>query len=121
MPNLVSETLGTGDQSWIGEPGPWKARSQALTKSTFATTDYPDGYLPSGTPVADNGDGTYGKYADGGTLAGFVLTDTKVSNDAVINVALYDRGRVNVDKLPVDFTPPADPGHFIFLNVPSAG
>lgn len=116
MPNLLTETLGTGDQSWIGESGPWKARSQSLTKSTFAAGDYPNGFLPSGTPVADNGDGTFGKYAGTGVLAGFVLTDTKVSTDPFINVALYDRGRVNVDKLPVDFTAPADPGHFIFLN-----
>lgn len=116
MPNLVTETLGTGDQSWIGESGPWKARSQALTKSSFTTSDYPNGYLPSGTPVADNGDGTFGKYADGDTLAGFVLTDTKVSGDAFINAALYDHGRVNVNKLPVAFTAPADPGNFIFVS-----
>jgi hypothetical protein len=108
MPKLVSETIGTGDQSWLGESGPHKARSQALLKSGFTEgTHYPDGFLPSGTPVALNSStDEYVAYVDGGSngtgaVAGFVLTDSKVTGDAYINVALLDRGRININKLPI--------------------
>jgi hypothetical protein len=124
MPKLVTETIGTGDQSWLGESGPHKARSQALLVSGFtAATDYPNGYIPSGFPVGVvTASGEYAPYdaaATDGTqgLAGFVYTDSKVSTgDTYVNVALIDRGRININKLPVDFTPPADPGNFVFLT-----
>lgn len=126
MPKLVTETIGTGDQSWLGESGPHKARSQALLKSAFtAGTHYPNGYLPSGTAVAQftsgANSGQYGPYTAGaadGTqnLVGFVLTDSPVTSDAYINVALKDRGRINTNKLPLAFTAPASPGNFIFVT-----
>lgn len=118
MPKLVEETIGTGDQSWLREPGPHATRSQALLVSNFtAETDYPNGYIPSGFPIEDLGDGDFGPYTGTGDLAGFVYTDSKVAaSDDHVNVALLDRGRINVNRLPVDFTPPADPGLFVFLT-----
>lgn len=127
MPKLVTETIGTGDQSWIGEPGPWKARSQALKVSAFtAATHYPNGYLPSGTAVAKYtsgaNSGTWGPYNSGGSDGSqlsplFVLTDTAIAaSDVYVNAALLDRGRVNINKLPLTFTPPTDPGNFMFLT-----
>lgn len=126
MPKSVTETLGAGDQSWIGEPGPWKARSQSLLKSAFtAGTHYPNGYLPSGTAVAQytsgGNSGKYGPYTSGATdgsqnLAGFTIADVAVTSDANINVALYDHGRVNTNRLPLSFTAPASPGRFTFLT-----
>lgn len=123
MPKLVTETIGTGDQSWLGESGPHKARSQALLVSLFtAGTDYPNGYIPSGYPIGQvTASGEYGPYKSGATdgtqnLVGFVLTDSKVGSDTHVNVALIDRGRINTNRLPVSFTAPADPGHFVFLT-----
>lgn len=123
MPKLVTETIGTGDQSWLGESGPHKARSQALLVSGFtAATDYPDGYIPSGFPVGQvTASGEYAPYDSAATdgtqnLAGFVYTDSKVGADPYVNVALIDRGRINVNRLPVSFTAPADPGNFVFLT-----
>jgi hypothetical protein len=133
MPKLVTETIGTGDQSWLAEDGPHDARSQALLMSAFtAGTHYPNGYVPSGLPIAEftsgPNSGEYGPYdpdATDGTedLVGFVLTDTPVnvragetSTDTHLNVALIDRGRININRLPVAFAAPADPGHFVFLT-----
>jgi hypothetical protein len=63
MPRLVSETLGTGDQSWLGSP---HALHDAITAApdpdTFTVAAYPDG-VPAGTPLglitADNTVGPY--------------------------------------------------------------
>jgi len=133
MPKLVTESIGTGDQSWLAEDGPHDARSQSLLVSAFtANTDYPNGYIPSGLPIAQftsgANSGEYGPYnpdATDGTedLVGFVLTDTPVdvraglvSTDTHLNVALIDRGRININRLPVAFTAPTDPGLFVFLT-----
>lgn len=193
-PKLFNDQIGTGDQSWIGQSGPWKAGSGSLLKSAFsASTHYPNGYIPSGLPVSKIAAGpNIGKYgpagsrtvADGATtntsttltsataafgtgdvgavvsgtgipagttiasvtnattavmsaaatatatgvsitvndaLSGFVLTDSKVTSDLFINAPIYDRGRVNINKLPVSFTVPVpDNGHFEFVTQTSS-
>lgn len=63
MPRLVTETLGTGDQSWLGSP---HALHDAITAApdsdTFTSAAYPNG-VPAGTPLgliaADNTVGPY--------------------------------------------------------------
>ncbi|MCL2089852.1 MAG: head decoration protein [Micrococcales bacterium] len=114
MPRLTTETFGGGDQSWLGSThGVADARTEVLDVSTLTpTTHYPDGYVPSGTPVAkvagrlvpyDPDDGT----TDGaGVLAGFVLTDQKVVGDGDLAVPVLDHGRVVVANLPVPFAVP---------------
>src|SRR3546814_19283854 len=54
MPRLKSETFGAGDQSWLGSaPGIRNARTVKIDISAFTSgTHYPDGYIPSDTPVA---------------------------------------------------------------------
>src|SRR3546814_8488140 len=54
MPRLKSETFGAGDQSWLGSAhGIRNARTVTIDISAFTSgTHYPDGYIPSGTPVA---------------------------------------------------------------------
>ena len=115
MPRMKTETLGGGDQSWIGAGahGITDARTEILDISTFtAGTHYPNGYIPSGLPVAKVGgvlvpyDATEGTTTNAGVLAGFVLTDQPVVGTADFGVPLYDHGRVVVANLPIAFVAP---------------
>lgn len=116
MPRMTSVTYGGGDQSWIGAGahGITDARTEILDVSTFtAGTHYPNGYIPSGLPVAKVGgvlvpyDATEGTVTNAGVLAGFVLTDQPVVGTADFGVPVYDHGRVVTSKLPIAFTAPA--------------
>ena len=116
MPRMTSVTYGGGDQSWIGAGahGITDARTEILDVSTFtAGTHYPNGYIPSGLPVAKVGgvlvpyDATEGTVTNAGVLAGFVLTDQPVVGTADFGVPVYDHGRVVTSKLPIVFTAPA--------------
>lgn len=112
MPRLKSETYGAGDQSWLGSAhGIHNCRSAVLDISTFTeATHYPDGYIPSGTAVADVGDVLVpynSAGADGSeVLAGFVFTDQATDGTEDLNVPLLDHGRIKVDNLPAAFTAP---------------
>ena len=116
MPRMSSVSYGGGDQSWIGAGahGITDARTEILDISTFtAGTHYPNGFIPSGLPVAKVGgvlvpyDATEGTTPNAGILAGFVLTDSPVVGAADFAVALYDNGRVITANLPIAFTAPA--------------
>jgi len=115
MPRLKTETFGGGDLSWLGSAhGIANARTEVLDISAFtANTHYPNGYIPSGTPVAKVSgvlvpyDATEGTTTGAGVLAGFVLTDQAVVGTADFGVPLIDHGRVITAKLPVSFTAPA--------------
>lgn len=116
MPRLKTETFGGGDQSWLGSAhGIANARTETLDISAFtAGTHYPNGYIPSGTPVAKTGtglvpyDATEGTTTGAGILAGFVLTDQPVVGTNDFGVPLLDHGRVIVANLPTTFVAPAD-------------
>jgi hypothetical protein len=114
MPRLVSETVGTGDQSWLGSAhGIRNCRTEFLDISAFtAGTHYPNGYIPSGTPVAKVGgvlvpyDDTQGTTTNAGVLAGFVFTDQLVVGTADFAVPVLDHGRIRTAKLPFTVTLP---------------
>lgn len=114
MPRLKSETLGTGDQSWLGSShGIRNCRTELLDISTFtAGTHYPNGYIPSGTPVAKVGgvlvpyDDTQATTTNAGVLAGFVFTDQPVVGTADFAVPVLDHGRIRTAKLPQTVTLP---------------
>src|SRR3546814_8490559 len=86
MPRLKSETFGAGYQSWLGSAhGLRNARTVTIDISAFTSgTHYPDGYIPSGTPVAIVSnlavpyDKTEGTTTGASVLAGFILTDQPV-------------------------------------------
>lgn len=107
MPRLVSETSGVGDQSWLGSThGIGNARTETVDISAFtAGTHYPDGYIPSGFPVAEVGgllvpyDITPATTTGAGILAGHLLTDFRVAGTADLAAALLDHGRVKTDKI----------------------
>jgi hypothetical protein len=109
MPRLATETIGSGDMSWLGSThGIGNARTETIDISAFtANTHYPNGYIPSGTPVAIVGDlvvpydVTVGTTTGAGILAGFVLTDQKVVGGTVdFAVPVIDHGRINTAKVP---------------------
>jgi hypothetical protein len=113
---MKTETFGGGDLTWIGPGAPHIAdgRTEILDISTFtAGTHYPNGYIPSGLPVAKVGgvlvpyDATEGTTTNAGVLAGHVLFDAPVVGTADFGVSLYDQGRVIAANLPIAFTVPA--------------
>jgi hypothetical protein len=108
MPRLTTETFGAGDQSWLGSShGIHECRTETVDISAFtAGTHYPNGYIPSGTPVAKVG-GLLVPYTSAeatttgaGVLAGFLFTDTRVSGTADLPAPLLDHGRVKTAKVP---------------------
>lgn len=109
MPRLKTETFGPGDQSWLGSShGLRNSRTETLDLSTFtAGTHFPNGYIPSGTPVAKVGgvlvpyDKTEATTYYDGVLAGFLLTDQPVvGTTGKYGVPLLDHGRVKVANVP---------------------
>ena len=108
MPRLKSETVGAGDQSWLGSShGIHECRTELLDISTFtAATHYPNGYIPSGTPVAKVGgvlvpyDSTEATTTNAGVLAGHLFTDQSVVGTADFAVPVLDHGRVRSAKVP---------------------
>lgn len=108
MPRLKTETFGAGDQSWLGSShGIHECRTEILDVSAFtAGTHYPNGYIPSGTPVAKVAGllvpytSAEGTTTNAGVLAGFLFTDQPVVGTADFGVPLLDHGRVKTAKVP---------------------
>lgn len=129
MPKFRTEQdVVVGNMEWLGSNhGIRNARTEILDISTFTpATHYPNGYLPSGMPVAKVGgvlvpyDATEATVTGAGILAGFVLTDiplgvapgaTAVATED-FNVPLLDHGRVKVGKLPISFVKPTAAAKF---------
>lgn len=108
MPRLKSETVGTGDQSWLASAhGIRNCRTEVLDVSAFtAGTHYPGGYIPSGTPVAKVAGllvpytSAEGTTAGAGVLAGHLFTDQPVVGTTDFAVPVLDHGRVVTAKVP---------------------
>lgn len=109
MPRMKTETIGAGDQSWLGSShGIRECRTEQLNVSAFtAGTHYPNGYIPSGTPVAKVGgllvpyDSTEATTTNAGVLAGHLFTDQAVvAGSGNFAVPLLDHGRVKSAKVP---------------------
>ena len=112
---ITSKSFGGGDDSWMGSRhGVETAQTITLDASAFTVTD---DIVKSGCPVALDGDLAV-PYdptpVTGNTLHGFVIGDHSVA-DGDTPVAVLERGRIKTANLPVTFTPPADPGLFVFV------
>ncbi len=118
MPRLASETFGAGDQSWLDSShGIRNSRTEVLDISTFtANTHYPNGYIPSGTPLAKVSGlmvpytSAEGTTTGAGVLWGHLLTDQKVVGTVDFPVPVLKHGRVKAAKVPQGsdaFTAPA--------------
>lgn len=110
---IRSESISGGDDSWMGSRhGVDTAQTITLDASAFT-----DPIVRSGQPVQRDADGVLAVPFTTGPLAGFVIGDHDLSaGDAP--VAYMWHGRVKVDRLPVEFTAPADAPAFTFVNVP---
>lgn len=119
MPRFRTEReYVVGNMEWLGSGhGIRNARTEILDISAFtAGTHFPNGYIPSGQPVAKVGgvlvpyDANEATVTGAGVLAGFILTDQPIPAGTTtedFNVPLLDHGRVKVGKLPVTFVRPA--------------
>nr|DAL17236.1 MAG TPA_asm: HEAD DECORATION PROTEIN [Caudoviricetes sp.] len=106
MPKLKTETFGPGDLSWIGPDSANAGRTEWVdTADTDFTAVAVDGVIKSGTPLALD-DGQLKPYTDGDVLIGFLYTDQPI-NVGTLGVPVFDRGRVDVSRLPATFTVPA--------------
>lgn len=114
--SIKRSSVGNEDQSWLGSAhGTNAAQTITLDMTTFTkATHYPDGYLKSGLPLMDLGNGKYGLHTGPGVdlaptpeLAGFLFTTVRApeSSATPIGAALYEHGRVKVANLPVALDP----------------
>lgn len=108
MPRMKTETYGTGDQSWLGSShGIGECRTVQLDISAFtAGTHYPNGYIPSGTPLSLSAGlavpytSAEGTTTGAGILAGHLFADAAVVGTNDFPVAVLDHGRVRTSKVP---------------------
>jgi len=108
MPRFKSETIGAGDQSWLDSShGLRNARTEVLDISTFtANTHYPNGYIPSGTPLAKVAGmvvpytSAEGTTTGAGIFWGHLLTDQQVVGTVDFAVPVLQHGRVKSAKVP---------------------
>ena len=109
-------------KSWQADDQTWKAaahgtdlaRSISVDAALFTpATHAPNGFLPSGLPVAKvTATGLYGPYTAGGagglqTFAGLLEVNTPLPtpNTGAVGTALFEHGRavkVNVPIIPID-------------------
>lgn len=107
--NITTEEFQQDDQSWLGSAhGTESARPVTLDISEFTeATHFPDGFMPSGTPIGEiTASGLFGPYDDAATdgredLVGHTLTGVKVTGDNDVQVALFEHGRVVEANLPI--------------------
>lgn len=108
------ETLVDDDQSWLASShGTDAAQSITLDVSTFSEAEhYPDGYLPSGLPLARLAGSSYpavryGPASD--ALSGLLLHALPVPPGGIGDVAgaLHWHGAVHLSRLPVAVSPAA--------------
>jgi hypothetical protein len=118
MPRLKSETFGAGDQSWLDSTHAMRnSRTEVIDISAFtAGTHYPNGFIPSGTPLAKVGGmmvpytSAEGTTTGAGIFWGHLLTDQPVVGTVDFAAPVLTHGRVKSAKVPTGtdaFTVPA--------------
>lgn len=120
MPMLRRTNYGAGNHKWLASAhGTQHAPTGTLSVESFtAATHYPEGYIPSGTPV--NCDDLtaltpYTAPAEGAPAnLGFLLDDVQVVDGQAAPVAVLRHGAVVADEVPGDFTAPASAPGWIF-------
>lgn len=101
---FTTESFGGGDTSWLGSNhGTDNARTSTFVAANFTpATHYPNGYLPSGTPVNVADEGDVKPWTDApGEVLGFVLFDQQVpSGDAQFAIPVLRHGIIRQNQLP---------------------
>ena len=117
---LKEETFGSGDTSWLGSAhGTDHSATATVVASNFTKgTHYPNGYLPSGTPVDIRDRMNVKPWSDAaGAKLGFILFDEAMQDgDAKFAASVLVHGSVRTKRLPVEFTVPttATQAQFVF-------
>lgn len=121
MPRFSTETIGGGDQSWLGSAhGIENCRTATIDVSAFtAGTHYPNGYMPSGLALDVSDEGAAVPWT-GGALEqlGFLFTDQTIDLNNLVDFAVpvLRHGTIKVANLPVALpATPAD-GAFVFID-----
>ncbi|WP_346921701.1 hypothetical protein [Glutamicibacter creatinolyticus] len=122
MPGLERKHYGTGNHKWLGSAhGTGNAPTGTLNVDSFTEeTHYPDGFIPSGTPVDASDLAAVKPYTapaevtDPALNLGFVLTDIPVVNGTALPGAILRHGSIVTEHVPGDFTAPAFAPGFIF-------
>jgi hypothetical protein len=108
MPRLKTETFGAGDQSWLRSThGMRNAKTETIDNSAFDSGDnYPNGYIPSGTPVAKVSSkmvpytSSESTTTGAGVLWGHLLTDQPVVGTVDFLAPVLRHGEVVAAKVP---------------------
>lgn len=108
MPRLRTESLNSGDLSWLGSAhGIRNCRTQTVNLAAFtAGTHYPNGFIPSGTPVALVAgllvpyDSLEATTVGAGVLAGHLFSDQRVVGTGNFPAPVLDHGRVRSARVP---------------------
>lgn len=107
MPKLRTESIGGGDQSWLGSThGIGNCRTGTLDVSTFtAGTHYPNGFIPSGTALDCADEKALKPYVDGvDAKLGYLFTDQPVvASTDKLPAPVLRHGLINTTKLPIAF------------------
>lgn len=119
---LTSESVGSGDFSWMASNhGSDNCRTSTVVVSNFTKgTHYPNGYIPSGTPVDVTDEKNIKPWADAaGKKLGFIFGDHKVADgDAKFAVPVFRHGMVRTSRVPGTFAVPttAAQPQFVFIE-----
>lgn len=108
MPRVSTDTYGAGDQSWLrSSHGMRNAKTEIIDVSTFtAGTHYPNGFIPSGTPVSKVSGlmvpytSAEGTTTGAGILWGHLLTNQKVVGTTDFAAPVVRHGEVKTAKVP---------------------
>ena len=89
--NPTRETLGSGDQTWLGSAhGTDNAKTVTIDISAFTEADHcPDGYVPSGTRLGKiTASGAYGPYAPAADGTDEVQTITVTASGGTFTITV---------------------------------
>ena len=117
MPRLVSETVRTGNVTWLGsDHGMFDAETGTLDVSTFVkATHYPNGYFPSGLMVNIANLAAVAPFTGAACeKIGFVLFDQPTDGVADIAVPIIWHGLIKTANLPVATNLPTAAAGFVF-------
>lgn len=121
MPMLTRKTYGGGNHKWLASThGTGNAPTGSLTVASFtAGTHYPQGFIPSGTPVDVTDLGAVVPYVaptagEPALNLGFTLDDAEVVNGEAAPVAILRHGSIVAEHVPGTFDAPAFAPGFTF-------
>lgn len=94
-----TEQFTTDNQTWLGSRhGTDVARTVTIDGSSLGAFD---GFIPSGIPLKEAGDGRYAPVVGAeDVLAGFLLTPQALHGNGDVVAPLLDRGRIRAARLP---------------------